>query len=374
MNTQIETVQKTVKEWSGYKIATIVVSIISVLIIGTQAFYNYYYNRRWQQINYLNEQLKQKKSEKSENDRIPKLSVFVNTLEKASLSKEMISRIQWYPSTIEIKHVGGETALGINIEIISNVPIKEFYKWTSTEPFSVRRELGNHDNSVLRLTIPSMRKGANLGITILTTSLPTIKTSMVADKAELMSENELPLITYDILKDADPYIIKSLLSRQTDPLDAQILLIQRKIDILQDESIIAGLTTNPLTMVYLLFVIMILLGAYMFVKGIPSDFRKRRKFLQTIQMIHENQFSLGTNYKTICQSLGSPDKVSVLETANTPILEFAYFSSFESFFNTKGLRFRFKDEKLYLIVGKNDEVILSKLVESTSSSSNKNVK
>jgi hypothetical protein len=169
-------------EWSGYKTATFVVSIVSVVIIVGQAILGHYYTERWKQVDYLTGELNRKREELARQESAPRLEVGINTLKRAGVSSEMLSAMKAFPSTVEVRNDSGGTAKGLVLELASSEPITQFQKWPTLDPFSVTRI----DGRTLRIEASEVRKGSSVGVTFLTPKPPTVESHGTVDVGDIV--------------------------------------------------------------------------------------------------------------------------------------------------------------------------------------------
>jgi len=341
-------------EWNGFKLATFIVSVLSVLIIGAQAVYNNYYIQGWKEVEYLTGELERKRQEFNRQQALPKLQLIVNTLEQAGLLIEMFKSLTAIPSTIEIQHVSGGTAKGLLIEVIASEPILQFHKWQSIEDFTVKK-LGGQNKS-LRLEAPQLRKGATIGLTLLTRGIPKIETKTVIDTGEDVEsqEKDSPSLDPDILR-LGPKVISGLpdefikyLTRRPLPLESEIVVLEREIKALRSKTLLSWVTDyfkDPIFMLIVVLLIPVAVLVVMAVKARKSDQRRQLAKNKVIEEIKSRRFR-PTTLPDALRYLGPPDALNVGDQADGVEVVLAYFSRYELGSDTKGIRFRFRDQEL----------------------------
>lgn len=353
-------------EWNGFKLATFIVSVLSVLIIGAQAVYNNYYVQGWKEVEYLTGELERKRQEFNQQQALPKLQLIVNTLEQADLPIEMFKSLTAIPSTIEIQHVSGGTAKGLLIDVIASEPILQFHKWQSIEDFTAKK-LGGQNKS-LRLEAPQLRKGATIGITLLTRGIPKVETKTVIDTGQYVESKQEDSLDVDpeILRFGPKFISRlpdeliKYLTRSSLPLESEIVVLEREIKALRSKTLMSWVTDylkHPLFIPLVVLLIAVTGLVVLVVKLRKRDQRKRLAKEKVIEEIKSKRFSPTTLPDTL-RYLGCPDALGVGDQADNAELVLAYFSRYESRSATNGIRFCFRGQELMRIVDEQGRQLL----------------
>jgi hypothetical protein len=341
--------------WFRYKTATILISFVSVVIIVSQAIYNSYFDQRWKEVDYLTSQLERKKEELLKRNAIPKVRLSVNTLERAGLSRQALKLLTAIPSTVEIKHVSGGTAKGLQLDINLSEPILHFQKWQSNEDFVVKK-IGEN-NMILRIEAAQLRKDAVIGLTVLTRELPYIEPKLLIDTGELdlgssngvyltwgspivsgLSVHSSQVPVTDFTEDKTP--IENL------PLEQQIPALEARIETLRVQSFSTWLNdqVGVLALVLLLVPLGLTIPASIVISRYRKDQRKKLSRDNTAEAIKSGKFEPSTPAH-ILMHLGLPDYVYENRKAEGIELEMVYFSKYLLLSDTGGISFCFiKDE------------------------------
>lgn len=351
------------RDWSGYKLATFLVSVLSVIVIGAQALYNNYYVQRWKKIEYLTAELVRKRQELEHQALTPKVALNLNTLEKAGLSSQLLDSLSAVPSTVEITNVGGGTAKGLLVDLTSTEQIIQFQKWPSPESFFVTRR--GADAKALRLESAQIRKGSVIGLTLLTKKLPKLDTKVLLDSGELVSPQEeqkskdlstlllkLPFELFVRLSTEE----RARLQNETDPLKVDVMILEKRIESLQSESV-WDYTFDWSLVLPLILAGPLVLSTVWIIQLLRADRRKRSGRNKTVQRIRSNVFQPRTLTAAL-RDLGTPDESKVFGEGNAEDLELVYFSKYELRPSTNGLRLRFRDHKLLRVDDENGYPIL----------------
>lgn len=338
---------KSGKEWTGYKIATFLISISSALIIIGQAIYGNYYLNRWNEIQYL----EKKRQELIEKQEVPRLKLTTNTLERAGLSNEMLKSLSAIPSTVEVKHISGTTAKGLRLDISCNVPIINFQQWQSDENFSVKKL--DAENKKLRLEALQLRKGSTIGLTILTKELPKLETNALIDTGEVSKSTMDSRI--EVIESGESRIYRypsdseknwrDSVSRRVQ--DSPVASIDERIKELRSQTVIDWLRSSfgVSTVAYILLLGFIAPFLWILTGSFLKDRRQKLSRQHLIDAIKANKFTVVTLPEMI-QHLGSPDDIKVGRDKEGDYLQLLYFSKYDVLRNTKGIKFHFREQKL----------------------------
>jgi len=178
-------------DWTGYKLATVIISVVSIIVIITQFIYTHYSNQRWNEIEYLKSEVVKKENELNKQRKTPKIRLNVNTVEDAGLSKQILSNLSTIPSTVSLEHVGGGTIKGLLLDIEFSESILQYQKWDSSEYYTIEKI---KNANTLRIEAVRIRKDATIGVTVLTKTIPIIKTNILIDVGIIYNlENEKQL-------------------------------------------------------------------------------------------------------------------------------------------------------------------------------------
>jgi hypothetical protein len=288
------------EESSLYKVVTLVVSVVSVIVIAAQGIYDHYYTERWKQIEYLSNQLNEQRAELIREESKPKLEVWINTLESAGLSTQLLSSLNAFPSTIEIRNTGSATARGVVLDLSSSERITTFQQWPTTEPMSVIRP-DNGRNS-LRVEVPLIRKGSRVDLTILTPKLPKIASQTVVDLGDIVNastESVAQSQTSAYLRIApeglqgfrfkDWFELEKELENEKDPVKRRIKILEKQIGNLRNQSFWNFVSEGDF-LPYLLLTIFVAGGVGFVLYSLRKDSRKRRTRKNILSEIRDSSF------------------------------------------------------------------------------------
>jgi hypothetical protein len=336
------------EEWSGYKRATFIVSLVSILVIVGQAVYNNFYVERWKRIEYLSAERQRLKTEIEKRQAVPKLRIKVTTLAKVGLSEQMLRQLSAVPSSIELVHAGGGTLRGVLVEVISKASITQYYKWEGHERFDVIPEKG--DRTKLRLDVPQLRSGASVGVTILTNRVPDLTARGVVDVGELLEDptrseqaaTEGVFSAMALERFVSPFGAR-LRERRFDRREAQLEDLDREIAQLKDMTLFAWLAPTGVVGAFLLMVGSISVAATVIIlPDYLKDRRKRDSGRRFLQELAAGEFDRA-DVATVLSRLGTPDDIG--STLGGP-LRLVYFKAFNLMRSRKGVTLSFRNDVL----------------------------
>lgn len=324
--------------------------------------YSFYENRRINEINDLTNQLEAKKREVQ----IPLLEVNIFTLNEKEMSPEIIHNLSVLPSTIEVKHIRGETAKNVTLDFTCSVPIKILKQWKTTEKFSILFNDPNKKRFILN--IPELRRDTKIGVTLLTFKPPEINFKFIADKGELFDLNK----KIEILEAGMgvPYLSKSdyeyqkwYVSRVRIDLYAGIEKLDEKIKELKNKNLFkeaANLIFSEDPFIFPFLLLSLTLPIVPIGFSIFSYRRNRKKYKNTIEMIRNQKIKSGSSMLDIISLIGSPENLEVSGKRKSFVLDL-YYPSYKNILPLGNLFliFRFKDFKLDSIFNERNEEIIN---------------
>lgn len=359
--------QKKKSEWTGYKIATVIISVASILVIFIQAIFNNYYNQRWQEIDYYETKLGNKRQELIKMQQKPKVVLKTQTLEKAGLSKHMLKSLSAIPSTLSIEHVGGETAEGIFLSVKSSEPIIQFQKWESPEDFTVERDTTN--NSSIKLHATKLHKGTIIGVTVSTKKPTELDIQLLIDKGEKTEEKKnrssvLSVLDYKyLLSDLRSDDIRKLielrdkgLSDEEATIYEEIFLLESKIEHLKSQSLLTWVIPQleVITVLKLLLLFLLVFGGGLFFFNVlRPDLKKKSMKQQVLNEIKNKDFVPGTVFD-LFKRLGCPDSIKMDEVTDS-LIKIYWFSKSE-ILPLKSLQFTFQNNSIVEIFDGDEKI------------------
>jgi hypothetical protein len=345
-----------------------VILIIGLMIPLLGLLYNIYANynnNRITQINFLNSKLDERKRE----IKTPLIYVQINTLEMSGLPTEILNALPIIPSTIEIENIRGESAKDITLDIFSSVPINKFNKWETVENFSI--SFLDKSKKRLKINIPQLRSGTEIGVTFLTSQIPNYDFKFFADKGELFDldkESQKRDETINFLKNelGSNYVYMSSLRRisienywlvtsaSKSNLALEIELLEKKINELKKDNMAKALFRFFIERPKLLFAFMLIITiSYMLVSAVYLDNKKNKwKYSALLKIVKKNEIKNGDSIFKILELFGTPSNITIPDINEIFDLELKYsYSTYKLFRKKFFLVFKFKDFKLIRIEG-----------------------
>lgn len=271
-------------------------------------FYRGYTSSRTEEISFLTNKVESIKKELS----IPLVDVNVFSASDI-LSDDMISKLSLIPSSVEIRHLKGETAQKITVDISCAVPIKKFSKESSVETFNV--SYLDDTFKVIRINIPELRKSAEVKIILLTAKPPTFKINFFADKGEIFDfEKEAGVRTNEIERlrkeigfvelwpleeksfDYNPVIVSGAVTTR----ELQIKLIEARIKQLRDDNIVKALIRFLIANPYLILAVLATLIIVGFIAEKSNNEKNYKKLLDKIKM---GKFEIGESLVSVINKI-----------------------------------------------------------------------
>lgn len=141
-------------ERNWYKVATVALSVAMLVVLFISGVYYRWVDERRTRVQRVEEKIDEVLVRGELLAVIPTIKIELQTLEQAGLPREAFADLNEVPAIIRVRHVGGETARDITIEITSSCGFTDFRPSPSIETVTWRLD----DNSDrLLIQIPQIR-------------------------------------------------------------------------------------------------------------------------------------------------------------------------------------------------------------------------
>lgn len=342
--------QKVKGNWSGYKLVTIIVSIIMVIVVITQFAYNHYYTHRWQEINYSESKIAQYRQDLEKLLQRPKVEMLIHNFEENKLFKTIIKKfLSEIPQSVALYHVGGETAEGIILMIKSSEPILKFQKWESPEDFSVEQI----NKNTIKLNSTQLRKGATIGIIIYTKKTTKLETQLFIDKGEKIQDwkkrkpfNDSNPLRYLKIEDYDKLIDMYYKGFSDEALNIkkEMFLLESKVENLKSQNFFSWIK-HPIGALILMMIFFAVVGiGIVYFVSIKPELKLKSMRNQVLNEIKNKDFMPETIFDLI-ERLGAPSKVEVSKSEIGTKFKLFWFSKTE-FVSFKSLQFTIQNNSI----------------------------
>lgn len=345
----------------------IAAAVISVIGLMGVAIYQNFYVQRNLELELINNQTISKRQELSRAEAVPKVQLILTTIQEADLPEQMLRSMGAIPSTIELLHIGGDPASGIDLLINSSESILEIHEWETLETYSVTL-LGDERNRV-KLTANRLRKNASIGFTVITAS----PTELEADLLIETGDEFVPPKPQDELLGFEAFFFPSTLgsdyleSDEFDqlPLQAQIEALEEQKDFLLEDTVSRwfmrsfGGTLSGIALVAMVIAGLLAVFSIFFLPDLRSDLAKRKEEAETLELIKAGDYPQEMSLTEVLVGLGKPDKLRSSGTVEEGTIDLFFFVEFLFIRNRPGLRFSFENQKLVQIFDKSGASLLA---------------
>jgi hypothetical protein len=225
------------KNW--YKLTTLVLSIITVILSVITGVYYHYGDAKDKGVSNLNSKIEALQKRKIELLEIPKLNVEVFSLKESKLPGRAFEKLQEIPSMVKLSHAGGSSAKEITLSIKSSEPIISYQANDIPEPLKINKK----SDFLLEANVDRLRKDVSLEIVLYTKHLTNIEYHLITDYgvrildkarttnlySDLMNWETLSPQNYDQIDDIDfltTYLNRELVDIRSKPIvDTSIIII-----------------------------------------------------------------------------------------------------------------------------------------------------
>jgi len=303
------------KRQNWYKIATILLSVITVTISFVSGIYYKRTGERQQKLDRIDQKIEKLILQKEKLLRVPKVEVLLQTLEKSGLPENAFQTLGEIPAVVQIRHAGGETARGITVEIMSNADILKFTPDPSVEQFTYSVDPSKKKT---RIEIPQLRANSCVQGTITTNRITPLTFQTSIDQGSLMQRKgeELKwidkIMPYEEMEKLNPTSVTSIdeINRLVDKLR---VIQKQERDRSVFDSAPAGLNVL-LSGIAPILIIVLFFFQREYIRG-----KKGHRLGNRIgRSKMDGSLKLGMSGSEVKQILGEPQRISTREVGSGP--------------------------------------------------------
>ena len=324
---------KSGRERNWYKLATIFLTIVTIVISFISSVYYRRADRRNERLKELEARTDALLVRREKIRATPKVDVTLLTLASSGLPEAAFGSLREVPAVLRIQHSGGSTAKGVTVVIEATEPITRVTPGTSVENYVTRL---SEDKRVFTIDVPQLRPKAALDVILMSRGVS--RWTSTASVAEGVIPDSEPRTQAEFLE----YWSRRRMLRTDDdePIDPSTVSSEEQIaDMLQ--RLRAEVRTErgrPLLLpesgrvalwgvLLILVVLLIALGTYDLVRG-----REAKRIGQRIRdaSLH-GRVEPGGSRETVERILGEPDKITVEGDSTSPA-EVWHYQPYDSLF------------------------------------------
>lgn len=307
------------REKNWYKVTTIILSVAMVAIMFVSVIYYRNIDLRQKAEEKIEEKIDAIQARKAELLAVPKVKVFLLTLDKSGLPETAFKPLSKIPSVVRIEHAGGDTAKSITVEISSASDIVGFIPNSSVEDFTYRV---SNNKKGLRIEVPQLRRDSVVEGTIMCLTIAALSSKVRIDTGMLLhlpaNTDQAKYFTIDEVAKLDIRSIKS-------PAEANAFVERLRFLLRIQRDRPTTFTENPLTSILLILVLFWIFGTGIFVVPIYFKGKKNHALGNKIGCcMQHDSIKSGMSESEVRELLGPPHSISRITKQGDSILKWAY--------------------------------------------------
>lgn len=312
--------EKVRRERNWYKVATLILSVAMIGIMFVSGIYYKRVEKRDRRVAKVQERIGKLLERKKELERVPKVEVEVLTLKESGLPEFAFESLNEVPGVVCVRHGGGETAIGITVQVKSSAEIVRYIPDTSVEGSSYRI---SKDKRSLTLEIPRLRRNSVIQGTIMSSGIGSMSFNERIDKGILLDQKEAAEgivaspFRFSDLEALDVGAFSSV--RDVEDAVARLRLLSKEETQTQWSPLTGGLVA-ALVSVLGAFVIMVISLTVIYFRGRQSH--ELGKLI--MQCKDEGLIQVGMAKEKVREILGVAEEVSTKLSEGVPSEEWVY--------------------------------------------------
>jgi hypothetical protein len=343
----------------------VLTAILIPLLVFLYNFHRDFKGRQLEEISYLNNKIDAIKKELL----TPRIDVSIDSFD--NLPEEIMSQLHSIPSYIAIKHLKGETAKKLTLDVASSEPIKSFIKKKTLEDFTI--SFVDKTMKKIRIDIPELRKNAAVEVALFTFKKPELKFNFYADKGELFDlaeeanerDEKLKLLKSEVgyvslwpFEKLPSKYNSAIISASNTIKEIQLGLLEEKVKQLRNDSMFKSLLRLFVRYPWLIiaFLVIILLLSFWGFK-----YSGKKEYAKILNKISIGKIKTGDVIYDIINEIGSPFSVEISNSPDKYDLKLNYiWIDLIAFSKARcRLAFKFKDSKLIEIEDFYEGIVLN---------------